>query len=803
MFSSAALTIALLVAAAVPPQSQQAASDWPHWRGGAYDSTATSTQPVFAGHFELKVRWRRTLGPGYSGVVIASGHAVTMFSDGKNDVLISLSSESGREEWRFALAETFPGRDGSTGGPVSTPAIDAGVVYALGPRGELVAVRLDDGRQLWRRNLVSDFNAEVPHWGFTTSPLVTGNVVVVLTGGAKDHAVTAMNKRTGEVVWQSGTDGASYQSPMLATINGRPQIVVGGDQMLYGLDPADGRVLWSGAHGGTGFYAKILNPVLIKGRLLLTSKPDQSTLFEPASDGTVNSSWTTRELKLNYATPVAHDGLVFGYSGAFLTCVDAETGTLKWRSRTPGDGFPILVDGHLVVATKQGQLAVAQATSTGFDPKATIALFSSLLWTPPSFAEGRIFARDSYAEIAAVDIVPSTMSTTDAAPAPAPGRIPSSRFAAWVDKTAKSADPGAAVKDFLASHKDFPVIEGDRFAHIVYSGTDGSDVLLRSDVLGTGGEIRLNRVGSTDLYYASLELEPDARVSYQFVKGLGDTVADAKNPLKATSQNFAGDVSMILMPKADRGLPAAGTATLRGRIVDLEFDSGTARDVHLTWGGKRKVHVYLPPSYETNRAARYPAIYVMYGEEMLTGGSLAAALDTEMGTTIRPAVVIFVESTSAYEYARTFRDAHARMMAGRLVPWIDTQFRTSARAEDRWLVGGDEAGFAAVEIALRFPSVFGHALAQSLFPLSNGDDELLGLIDRTPLSGQTFYVDWGRYDPRRTTDKLDVAGFSARVRERLTAKGYSVSGHAWNDGSTVQLWSDRAVRALKELMPNR
>jgi hypothetical protein len=631
--------------------------------------------------------------------------------------------------------------------------------------------------------------------------LVTGNVVVVLTGGAKDHAVTALDKRTGEVVWQAGSDVASYQSPMLARIDGKEQVVVGGDQMLYGLDPVDGGVRWSAAHGGAGFYAKILNPVLVNGRLLLTSRPDQSTLVEPSPTG-LATAWTTRDLKLNYATPVAHDGLVFGYSGAFLSCIDAETGALKWRSRTPGDGFPILVDGHLVVATKQGQLTVAEATSAGFQSKASIDLFSRLLWTPPSFADGRIFARDSYEEIAAVDVVPSARPATKATAEPTRGKIPSSRFAAWAEDASKSADPAAAVSTFLAAQTVFPVIEGDRFAHVLYSGADGNDVLLRSDALGTGGEIRLNRVGTTDLYYASLELEPDARVSYQFVKGLGETVADARNPLKATSQNFAGEVSMILMPRAERRLPTRAAA-LRGRLVDLEFDSGSARDAHLTWGGKRKVHVYLPPSYDAAAPVRYPAIYVMYGEEMLTGGSFAAALDAEMGTTIQPAVVIFVESTSGYEYARTFRDAHARMLAERLVPWIDAQFRTSSRPQDRILIGADEAGFAAVEITLRFPATFGHALAQSLFPLSDGDRELLGLIDRTPASAQTFYIDWGRYDPRRSTDRLDVAAFSARVRDRLVARGYAVSGRAWSDGSTVQLWSDRAVRALQQLLPRR
>jgi len=795
----ATATLALLTLVLPQSPAPRLTAEWPNWRGTFFDSTVDTGRSVFAKPFELKVRWRRTLGPGYSGIVISGGHAVTMFSDGKNDVLVSLTSDNGREEWRISLAATFPGRDGSTGGPVSTPAVQDGIVYALGPRGDLVAVRLADGRPVWRRHLVRDFAAEVPHWGFTTSPLVTGDVVVLLTGGP--NAVTAFDKRTGEVAWQAGADVASYQSPMLASVDGRTQIVVGGDQTLYGLSSRDGRELWKYAHGGTGFYAKIINPVSVGAGLLLTFKPDQSLLLNVSSSG-ATPAWTTRELKLSYSTPIVKDAIVCGYSGAFLTCIDASTGALRWRSRAPGDGFPILVDGHLVVATKDGQIAVAEATGEGFDAKASAAVFSRLVWTPPSFAEGRIFARDSYEEIAAIDIVPTAKSTTEATARAVRGQLPRSRFAAWVQSAVSSTDPSKAVTEFLASQKAFPVIEGERYVHVLYEG-NGTDVSLRSDVLGTGGEILMNRVGTTGLYYASIELEPDSRVSYQFVRNLGEVIADPRNPHKATSQNFAGEVSMIFMPEADRNLPASGARPLRGRMVDLEFESGTARAAHLTWGGKRKVHVYLPAGYGRSAATTYPAVYVMYGEEMLTGGGLAAALDREMGSGIKPAIVVFVESTSGYEYARTFRDAHATMMAERLVPWIDGQFSTSRTPADRTLLGADEAGFAAVEITLRWPAVFGNAIAQSLFPLSGGDAELLALIDRSAGSTQRFYVDWGRYDPRRTTDKLDVAGFSARVRDRLGAKGFKVSGHAWNDGSTVPLWSARAVAALKELFPLR
>ena len=818
LFSSrltAAALIALAVATAGPSSSTEsdlsrrssegAESDWPRWRGAAFDGTATTARPLFADPFELRIRWKKKLGPGYSGVVVAGSHAVTMFSDGGNDVVVSMSPDTGREQWRVPLAPSFPARDGSTGGPVSTPAIHRGTVFALGPHGDLVALRASDGRQLWKRHLVKELGASVPHWGFTTSPLVSGNAVIVLTGGA--HAVTAFDTRTGSTVWQSGSDIASYQSPMLIRIGSRELLVVGGDQFLFGLDPRDGRELWKYEHGGAGFYAKIINPVVVgTNGLLLTYRPDQSVLLRlETPDAPPTVAWTSRELKLNYGTPVVRGDLVFGYSGGFLTAIDAKTGALKWRSRPPGDGFPILVDGHLVIAAKQGQLIVAGATADGYQPKASIDLFSNLLWTPPSFAGGRIFARDSYEEIAAVDVIPSKRMT-EFTPAEgrlksaSTGRIPGSQFAQWVESVEKSPDSAARVKAFLEKQQSFPVIEGERYAHILYTG-DAKEVQLRSDVLGTGSEIPMHRVAGTDLRYASLELEPDARVAYQFSAALGETAADPRNPVKGTSENFTGDVSLLFMPRADRRIPSPAQGTFGGKTVDLTFDSGTARAEHLTWGGKREVHVYLPRGYEAESSRRWPALYVLYGNQMLNDGHLAATLDREMGASIQPAIVVFVQSTNAYEYARTFRSAHIQMLSERLVPWIDGQFRTRTDARNRLLTGADEAGFAAVEIGLRSPAVFGSILAQSLFPLSSGDRELLDLIDRTPVSSQVFYVDWGRYDPRRASDKLDVRGFSAQVRERLAKRGYVVRGREWNDGSTVALWAARLVTALKQILP--
>ena len=796
LLSASLLTASTICVVAPVARGQEDRGAWPRWRGTRFDGTAVTGANVFARPFNLKVRWTARVGAGYSGIAIADGHVVTLGSDGKSDSLVALTADQGREAWRVRLAETYPARDGSTGGPVSTPAIDDGVVYALGPYGDLVAVALSSGRTIWRRHLVKELRAVVPHWGFTTSPMVAGDLLIVLAGGA-DGAVVAFNKKTGETAWRTAPDDASYQSPMLTTIGGSQRILVGGDKWLFALNPIDGQEIWKVEHGGRDFFNMVINPVAVGAdEWLLTYKPDESVLLRGAD--APKPVWTTRELRGSYTTPVHHQGLLFGMAGGFLTCVDASTGERKWRSRAPGDGFPIIVDGHLVTVTKEGALSVAPAVGDGYLEKASVKVFDRLVWTPPSFAYGRIFVRDSYQSLAAVDVVPAG-ETTGAAPAVPRGVVPASRFARWVAETEASADPQARVGAFLESQKAFPVIEDDRYAHIVYTG-EASEVVVRIDGQDLGKPMPLHRVKGTDMFYASVELAPDARVAYSLTRNLTETIVDPRNPLKGWVLGWGSEGSILLMPRA-KPLLSASAGGLRGRIMELEFESPPAAAGHLRWGGKRPVDVYLPPGYDADQGRRYPTVYVMYGKRMREA-HLDAAIDRAIGSRLQPTIVVFVQVTSAYEYARTFRTQHRQMLAEALVPWIDARFRTLPEPGHRALVGSFEAGFAALETGVHHPGVFGKIAAQSVYPLSGGGEQLLALIASRPHARQQrFYVDWGRYDLRRDSDEMHLAAYSRRVRDALRARGYDVAGGESNDGAANLFRAARALDGLLAFFP--
>ena len=391
-----------------------------------------------------------------------------------------------------------------------------------------------------------------------------------------------------------------------------------------------------------------------------------------------------------------------------------------------------------------------------------------------------------------------------------PGIAPGSAFARSGSRRVEQApDAAARVTQFLASQPGFPIVEADRDAHILYTGAE-TDIVLRADTLETGRDLPLRRVGMTDLYYASLELGTGARVAYQFVRNLGEVIADPRNPVKAASLSYSGPVSLLFMPGADRS-PLASAASValaagaaRGRVADLEFETTTVKAGHLTWGGKRKVHVYLPPGYDANPERRLSgALRLVWRRDADGRPSGCDPRSRNRRSGMSPMIAVFVQSTSGYEDARTFREAHGRMLAEELVPWIRRALpdpiptpRTAA------LLGADEGAFGALrQPALRFPRVFGHVAAQSVFALSRGENELLAVIDGAPKTGQRFYIDWGRDDPHRQSDELDVPGVSRKLRDRLAARGFAVDGREWADGSATVFWTTRVVPALRAMFP--
>ncbi len=798
------LTVALtvLLLSSILWAKETDGSDWPRWRGQMLDGKGQG-ENVFRSDdgFGLKVTWKKTLGSGYASISVVGGQAVTMFSDSTFDYVVALDAETGDEQWRFKIDSTYVGHNGSHNGPISTPLIDGDLVYAFAPKGQLIALNRENGKMVWSSHVIDEHKASIPFYGFSTVPIIEGDVLVVETGGI-GTTISGLNKMTGELLWTAGNDTVQYQSPITMNVHGQNQLLCVGDRFVYGMSPTTGDKLWEYEHKGNrrSRGGRSINPVVAgENRVFLAhggSGGGAQFEIKKTDDGfKAEDGWTTTGIKQSYDTAVFHDGYLYGYSNRFLSCVDAATGKAAWKSRPPGDGFSILVDGHLVILTKQGTLHIAEATPEKYTEVVSTQVFDNLTWTPPSFANGKIYVR-SLREIAAIDVVaPDASRPAAVTDIKIEYLNPDGDFAGLLKKVESAADgeKKPLLDAYFAKQKSFPIIEDNRFAHIVFYG-EANDIGLFGDMLNSGQEAPLTQVAGTNLFFGSFELESDARLDYAFRKDFDNFVTDPRNTHTVPTAFLPGGQASVLQmdewKRPNHFEESEGVA--KGTVETLEFDSKAI-------GNKRTIHVYLPAGYGDSKD-RYPSVYVNYGGNAKDMALMPNTLDNLIASNrIRPVIAVFsvASQTSFREYARGQRDQHAQMFVEELLPQIDEKYRTLANAENRLFMGADEGGYAAIYAAFKYPGTATMLAGQSthFFPGSGGE-EITALVENSDKLDVDFYLDWATYGQRG--GGFHWKDFNVAFVKLLKEKSYDVSARQVNEGFGWASWRNRTDEILEK-----
>ena len=777
-----------------------AADEWPGLRGPNHDGSARRGSRFAAAPGTPVVRWRARLGSGYSGVAVSGGRAVTMFSDGGDDVLAAFDEASGKELWRIRIAERYKGINGSFDGPISTPTIAGGRVFALGPAGQLLAADLATGRELWRVDLPAREGATKPELGFTSSPLVAGGAVVVQVGGP-GRAIVGFDPSTGERRWMVGDDVVQYQSPAVVRVGQRDIVVAVGDARLIGIDPASGEVLFDQPHGGEPVWIAANSAVPMpagNGRLLVKTHVDNSTMYRLVedADGRISAKtlWTAPVLRQTYAVPVYHDGHLYGMNGrTVFTCVDAETGEMRWRTREPGDGWPTLVGDQIVFVTKARTLHVGPASPQGWTERARLELFADLSWTVPSVAGDSVFAR-SMGELARVDWKGEPAPAATAAARPP---IASPTLARFLDEVERAPDKTAAVDRFLARAGNGPLIDPPDRVVFLYRGPV-KDVGIAGDLLGIRREDPMIRVPGTDLFYYEARVEPRSRVSYRFILDFEKPAPDPRNPRRVPGGGPDEEASSLAMPGwVEPAHLAEAPEGRRGRLETVEFAS-TLRP-----GAKATLHVYLPAGYE-RADDRYPVAYVLDGDGARTQGLVPRSLDNLMPERMAPAIVVFQGRMDwgSWEPAPPQElDASIEILEKEIVPLIDARFRTIAEPGARAVVGQAFGAITAIAAAFDEPGLFGALGVQSAFLLDVIENGLKPQIRTSSERPLRVYHDWGLYGHASTREARDLRVANRRFNEYLRSKGYQPAGGEAKDGDGWASWRNRTDQVFSALFP--
>jgi len=382
----------MMVRSTVPETIGRGVS-WPGFRGPGRDAVIhgirIETDWSVSPPDEL---WRRPIGPGCSSFAVQDNYLYTQEQRGDDEIVACYNLKTGEPVWRHADATRF--WDSHAGaGPRGTPAFYDGHVYTLGATGILNALNAQDGTLIWSRSTASDSEVELPGWGFTSSPLVVDEMVIVAVAGT----LLAYDLNSGNLRWTGPDGGGGYSSPHLLTSDGIRQILLMSEVGVTSVSPADGSLIWM--HSWQ--EERIVQPALIRnGDLLISAgglKGLRRITVKQGSDGwDIQERWTSSQLKPNFNDIVIHNGHVFGFNGPILTCLDIENGKRKWRGGRYGGQLILLTDQDiLLVLSEKGELALVNAAPDQFTEIALFPAIQGKTWNHPVLVGNILVVRNS------------------------------------------------------------------------------------------------------------------------------------------------------------------------------------------------------------------------------------------------------------------------------------------------------------------------------------------------------------------------------------------------------------------------
>jgi len=385
--------------ASTSAQSATADKEWFQWRGPNRDGISQETGLLQEWPKSgPPLVWRTNgAGNGYSSFSTSGGRLYTLGARAGMEYVIALDRATGKKVWETQNGRRFENDRGD--GPRSTPTVNGDRLYVLGGNGDLTCLETATGKKIWSVNIIQRFGGVNPYWGYSESPLIVGDRILVNTGG-RGAGIAAVSTADGSTLWRQHNDGAGYSSPMLMRTGSLNQVIFFTEDRAMAVDPRDGRLLWSynKANNGT---ANIATPIVRGTKVFVSS--DYGTggaLLDVRAAGniaTANEVYFTRDMRNHHASSVLVGDHLYGFSSSILTALMFDTGKTIWRDRSVGKGSLIFADGRLYLYSEDSVVGLAEASPAGYREhgRFTIPQQSGLpTWSHPIVAGGLLIIRD-------------------------------------------------------------------------------------------------------------------------------------------------------------------------------------------------------------------------------------------------------------------------------------------------------------------------------------------------------------------------------------------------------------------------
>jgi outer membrane protein assembly factor BamB len=345
------------------------------------------------------------LGKGYSSATVTDDAVYITGTKGEKDVL-SAFTLSGKKKWDVEYGSIT--KNVNSPEARCTPTFYNGKIFVISGQGELACVS-KEGKIVWTVNYFQKYEAPMPRFGISESPMVIDNKVIATPGGNK-AAMVAFNIENGKVAWETSplNEGTQYINPLLIENKGTQIIITHTETYIIGVNAANGKILWKFDFGSVNPDQKggknYINTPLYRDGFLFAANGYRQTAakIKINFDGTDPSLvWKNPEINPhvggmvligNYIYSSTHDT---NSKGRWI-CVDWTTGKTMWITDWNNKGSVISADGLLYIyEEKNGNIALVKPNSEKLDIICSFRITKGdgPYWAHPVIDKGKLFVR--------------------------------------------------------------------------------------------------------------------------------------------------------------------------------------------------------------------------------------------------------------------------------------------------------------------------------------------------------------------------------------------------------------------------
>lgn len=376
-------------------------ADWPQWMGPNRNGGVSEKEsiPVWDKDGPKKL-WSVGVGSGWSSPVVVGNRVYLHHRERDEEVLTALDATSGKEVFNVRQKTRYRDDFNFDDGPRATPCVHGKTIYTLGADGDLTAREVETGRQVWSRNVNTDYKVQKGFFGVATSPVVVEDRLLVNVGG-KGAGVVAFDLATGKELWKVSDDGVSYSSPVLAKIDEESLVVFFTRQGLLAVTPKKGAVRYQFEwRPRINASVNAANPIVSGNRIFLSTSYSRGAVLLEAAKGELKEVWSGDDaLSCHFNTPVLTASHLYGVDGrqeggASLRCVEFGTGKVRWSEKGFGCAALLVFDRQLLALTERGELVLFEQNAKVYQELARAEVLESPCRASPAYSDGKLFARD-------------------------------------------------------------------------------------------------------------------------------------------------------------------------------------------------------------------------------------------------------------------------------------------------------------------------------------------------------------------------------------------------------------------------